>query len=841
MANHPQPKRMLFKFGRGMRGIRDSAPARAYPAADSTAAGVVGAASAVNDTAATFARATGAWNPRTNSIVGANVRRRDSVSIGGRTYQSDLIEGARTNLLAVGTSDQFATGWTLDSSDLTYTGAQSGPSADLPATMAVETLTTSGRVIFGQNITKAASPVQYTGSVYLKPLAVGATRFVLVTISDNAGNGAQTVINLSTGVLSLTSAYGGTPFTSVSGQVATVGGGWYRVSVTATSNSATTVRLDPQLRETAGVFSYTGDGVSGVYFAGACVEAAAFPSSHVSNRNLLTYSEVIDDASWSKTRSSVSANSVINPIDGTLTADTIIDTVDANTQHYFSKAVSKAASSLTYTFSAYGRRKERDFVLRVTDTGFTNGCRAFFNLSTGALISSDAFGAGFAIVGTPSATSVIASDGSQWYRCQITVTTDTSAFIRAAIELIEAGIADDTYTGDGTSGVYVYGLQLEYGSTATTYWCNQTASGVRNSDVLTNSLVGFTDSRTNRITYSDQFDNAAYTNTSITVAANSVADPLYGVAVADTLTRSATGVACSLYQTHATTSGVQYVVSCYVKANTTGNQFGLRIQNTYPARTGAVFNLANGTVRGTEVDSWTNTGAGITALSGGWYRVYVTGLSNASLAGARVYLGPTDSSAAVTGWEGATTSLADCYAFGLQVEIGSTPGEYLPTGATAAASGFTGTSVTNGSLYTVFRPYGWTGDQDGSTSFMLFNSENPAGYPRIIRNNTTSYNVNHRDQSTGIQSVTVAHGITNGTRLSEALTWTPALMTAYHNGASAGSDVPAAAGWDNATSIVIGNWSSATRAAHGYVLLLYWHGRTLTSQHVAGLWAGTSR
>jgi hypothetical protein len=446
----------------GCRGVGVGRRRRQMPR--SPADGILGQPDVhvLNDTA-TIARGTSAWDQHENRIVGVNQRRRKPVTIGSKTYFADLSEIARTNLLAAGTSPwggstagtpgTAPTGWT----DFDSGGSLASSASAVPGEYALA-FTVSGafRRFISQTISVSAS-----------------TRYIMSCVCRSNATGYR-IDNLI--------SWGSEPAGATKNNYFINGA---LVAASTVPAAGDRISLELIVAGTPGTASARfGNGTGSNSLEQPQVEAGYFATTYISNRNLLSYSEEINDASWSKTRSSINPNSVANPIDGALTADTVIDTVDVNTQHYFSKAVSKAASSLTYTFSAYGRRKERDFVLRVTDSGFTNGCRAFFNLSTGALLSSDAFGAGFAIVGTPSATSVIAPDGSQWYRCSITVTSDASAFIRAAIELIEAGIADDTYTGDGTSGGYVYGLQLQYGTVATDYWAVQGTVGQRGNENL---------------------------------------------------------------------------------------------------------------------------------------------------------------------------------------------------------------------------------------------------------------------------------------------------------------------------------------------------------------------
>ena len=90
----------------------------------------------------------------------------------------------------------------------------------------------------------------------------------------------------------------------------------------------------------------------------------------------------------------------------------------------------------------------------------------YYNLSTGAVIS----GANASIV----------SVGNGWYRC---IVTGTPVNTNSLIYLASGGAA--SYTGDGTSGVYIWGAQLEAGAFATSYIPTTSASVTRAADSAT--------------------------------------------------------------------------------------------------------------------------------------------------------------------------------------------------------------------------------------------------------------------------------------------------------------------------------------------------------------------
>jgi hypothetical protein len=180
-------------------------------------------------------------------------------------------------------------------------------------------------------------------------------------------------------------------------------------------------------------------------------------------RNLLTYSEQFDDVTWNKQRTTVTANAVTAP-DGTTTADAVFETVD-NGAHGVYQSITKAAFATTYAVSCYVKPNGRDWaILQLSGPGETNRVRVWFDLSgSGAVGSNVVVGTGFSFV---SASIQALADG--WYRCTTVITGDTSTTYTAFVRTTTGDTAV-TYVGDITKGLYLWGAQLELGSTATTY------------------------------------------------------------------------------------------------------------------------------------------------------------------------------------------------------------------------------------------------------------------------------------------------------------------------------------------------------------------------------------
>jgi hypothetical protein len=186
-----------------------------------------------------------------------------------------LIEQSSTNLLTY-SQDFSNAAWSKTACSIT-TAANIAPDGTQTAQLLVESATTNSHFI-NQLVTKAASAITYTGTYYFK----AATRtYSYLQVQDGGGNGATVYFNLTTGAISTVATLVGTGFTSPSATITSVGNGWYRCSLTVTSNSATNIYLYAATSLNGSSTSYTGDGTSGIYIWSAQLEALAFPTSYI--------------------------------------------------------------------------------------------------------------------------------------------------------------------------------------------------------------------------------------------------------------------------------------------------------------------------------------------------------------------------------------------------------------------------------------------------------------------------------------------------------------------------------------------------------------------------------
>jgi hypothetical protein len=174
--------------------------------------------------------------------------------------------------------------------------------------------------------------------------------------------------------------------------------------------------------------------------------------TQATRRNLLVDTESFGTSSWTKTSSTVTENSEANPIDSLSTADSIIE-VAATSAHNVQQAATFTTSAV-HTYSVYAKANGRNLQFVIPTAVVTSGY-ANFDLING-------------VVGDKSAgvTQQITSLGNGWYRCAIefTAATGGSQTINLALITASNSARGQSYLGDGTSGIYLWGAQLEAGT-----------------------------------------------------------------------------------------------------------------------------------------------------------------------------------------------------------------------------------------------------------------------------------------------------------------------------------------------------------------------------------------
>lgn len=190
--------------------------------------------------------------------------------------------------------------------------------------------------------------------------------------------------------------------------------------------------------------------------------------------NFLLYSEQLDNGNWAKENSvAVTANATTAP-DGSNTADKVYELTNNGTHRWYQ---GYNAPGGFYTFSAYYKAAERNQILIVIQSVTGNQRGVFVNLANGTISST---------FSAPTASS-IESVGNGWYRVSITTTSDGSGNI-FPISWILNSSQQTSYTGDGSSGIFMWGAQLEKGFAPRSYL--QTTTSTFTKDTLWYDLVG---------------------------------------------------------------------------------------------------------------------------------------------------------------------------------------------------------------------------------------------------------------------------------------------------------------------------------------------------------------
>lgn len=394
--------------------------------------------------------------------------------------------------------------------------------------------------------------------------------------------------------------------------------------------------------------------------------------------NLFTYSQEFDNAAWTKGNSSVTANATTAP-DGTTTADKLVEAATSST-HYVQQNVGTVGRY--EILSVYAKPAGRDWVA----IQLSGASGAWFNVSTGVVGTVTGTGA--------SATIEPAANG--FYRCSLRFRRETSGYNAIFCTSTDAVYS---YAGDGTSGVYLWGAQIEpvtFQTRARTYLMTTSAAyrGPRfNYRPATKEPRGLLneETKTNLATQSEFLNGVTDAPTRSNITATSFA----GLTIDTGISMPAAAGDAFGYKTPSVTSGTTYVFSCFVRMNDGGAPVFGSSSNSNPAND-FVLNVG-----GTVPSPLTYV---VEDYGGGLYRVWGTAAAAATNQYAGVVKYGTNSA------RGFSTS-------GWQFELGSRPSSYIPTGASQVSRSIDLHSITGSDFSAFFNPDEGTLEVEFETEF----------------------------------------------------------------------------------------------------------------------------
>jgi len=468
------------------------------------------------------------------SLDFANVKALDSRvtfarASSARYYNGRSVAKAEENLQIRSQEMDSTAGWAVGDTTVTA-NTTSAPDGTTTAETLTETATTAAHFLITQNGSfSTISGQTYTSSCFFKK-GTGASAPDIIQMTFRAGgftSPPHANFDISVGGETSGTVVGGSA--EVAATITAAGNGWYRCSITATASSAssttgTGINFCNNNPSSARAPSYAGNTNADIFLWGAQLEQRSAVTAYTptttqpitnyiptllaatdnvarfdhnpttgeslgllveeQRTNLLLRSEGFDNAAWTKTdiNGTLTANAAVAP-DGNLTAE-LFQEDTTNNPRVIRQAVSSSGSN---TFALYAKQAygNRFLTLYMTNSGFLGTARvhATFDLTLGTVTISGATGAG--VFTSASITPV----GNGWYRCAVIGETLLNRCI--SINAVNNTSIAASYTGDGYSGIYIWGAQLEAGAFPTSYIPTVASQVTRSADAASMTGANF--------------------------------------------------------------------------------------------------------------------------------------------------------------------------------------------------------------------------------------------------------------------------------------------------------------------------------------------------------------
>jgi len=429
--------------------------------------------------------------------------------------------------------------------------------------------------------------------------------------------------------------------------------------------------------------------------------------------NLILQSQTLDNASWTKSASSVTANTTTAP-DGTSTADTWTADGTAATHGIIQSGTATLTNGTTYSTSIYAKKGTNDFIQIIGSSSPYGSLNVFanFDLNNG-------------VVGTVGSlvTATIQDAGNGWYRCTMiaaaAATTSTNTFI---VQIVSSASAARGESNSLATSVFLWGAQLEVSDFGATSYIPTTSAAVSVGPVANVPRLDYLNSscprlllepqRQNVCLWSEQIDNAGWAKTNSPTITTNIATAPDGYGGADGIQDTTGGTFKRINQNFTVSANSTVTASVFVKKETSETNYGGMALLFTGGTTNVVYSIVDA-VNGTATLSTGTIGSASTKIEdyGTYYRVTLTATDSGSNTSVGFsYYG----TLSVNGTTVGTSAGSVRTVWGFQVEIGASySSSYIPTlgaAVTRGADDFTKTGIssligqTEGTLFVDFIP-----------------------------------------------------------------------------------------------------------------------------------------
>jgi len=464
--------------------------------------------------------------------------------------------------------------------------------------------------------------------------------------------------------------------------------------------------------------------------------------------NAFTYPRLIAPLGvWAFANLTGYINAEVSP-DGNLNASKIVPNT-TSTVHGITRIITFTSGS-TYTFTLYAKAGNYPGIrLQFPTVEFGTGKSANFDLRDGT----------FSSTGNDPDSWSITPAGNGWYRISITATAVSSTAGSIQLYVLNSSLTT-TFAGDGTSGIYIWGAQLEVGAfptsltpdattftsragTATYYDSNGVMQEAAINEYRVNTygydssgtlqLAGpvLEPSKTNEWIYSEDIFISGIGKTRSFIHPYQEFGQTGGIAAGKFIPDGSAATTHYAAKVVNYTAGTVYTFSVYAKAAEL-NSLSLDLPVAqFGSAQRTLFDLTDGTASFPIGKNVTHYGSQL--VGSGWWRIWITSTCTSSGLGAALLL-LFDNDGNVI-FDGDYNS--GVYVWGAQVEAGSYPSSYILEGTTWSSRASTATYYdSNGIIQTassgvardaayypkdgVFYPIGRTLIEVASTNLVLY-------------------------------------------------------------------------------------------------------------------------